>query len=181
MKRPGSARSDQPSASIAWPVLLGLVVGLTLPLILPLSHARAEEAPPAPDAQKTELYSASYDVTWDKLLATLKSFDLSVTAADKDSGKITTVPRRYFKISSAKFPPIQEDYRDTYEVQVTKRPENKTQVQITRKFEMYDRTRPPNGEWMVQQEIKEKTGTSVSEILAALALEIAAAALPSTR
>jgi hypothetical protein len=46
---------------------------------------------------------------------------------------------------------------------------------------MYDRTRPPNGEWMVQQEIKEKTGTSVLEILAALALEIAAAALPSTR
>ncbi len=187
MKQAGLTHSTQPSASMAASIarrlLLGLaLVGLVLPSYVygPLTGAGAEEAP-ATEAQKTELYAASYDVTWDKLLATLKSFDLLVAAADKDGGKASTVPHRYFKISSAKFPPVQEDYRDTYEVQVTKRPENKIQVQITRKFEMYDRTRPPNGEWMVQQTIKEKTGTSVSEILSALALEIAAAALPATR
>jgi len=92
------------------------------------------------------------------------------------------VPSRYFKISSAKFPPVQDDYRDTYDLLVEKHPDNKTtQVQITRKFEIYDRTEPPNGGWVVQKNVKENTGTSVSEILSALALEIAAAALPAAR
>lgn len=179
MKRPGSVRLQQSSGVLFFrPLVLGLAL---FGLLCPFNGARGEDAPPSPDSQKTELYTAGYDLTWDKLLATLKSFDLSVASADKDGGKVTTAPHRYFKISSAKFPPVQEDYRDTYEVQVTKRPENKTQVLITRKFEMYDRTRPPSGEWMLQQSIKEKTGTSISEILSALALELAAAALPTTR
>lgn len=190
MKQAGLTHSTHPPAlmasSIARRLLLGLalaglVVPLYGPLSGPLSAAAAEAAPAAPEAQKTELYSASYDVTWDKLLSTLKSFDLGVAKADKDGGIVSTVPHRYFKISSAKFPPVQEDYRDTYEVLVTKRPENKIQVQITRKFEMYDRTEPPMGGWVVQSAVKEKIGTTVSEILSALALEIAAAALPATR
>jgi len=131
--------------------------------------------------QKAELYPASYDVTWEKLLATLKSFDLGVASAEKDGGKISTVPHRYFKISSAKFPPVQDDYRDTYDIHVEKKADKSTQVQITRKFEMYDRTEPPNGGWVVKSDVMEKTGTTITEILSALALEIAAAALPATR
>jgi len=64
---------------------------------------------------------------------------------------------------------------------VEKKADKSTQVQITRKFEMYDRTRPPNGEWVVQPNVMERTGTTISEILSALALEIAAAALPASR
>jgi hypothetical protein len=178
MTRPGSTRPQQPHYALFIRIfLLGVAV---FGLLLQSANARAEETV-SPETQKTELFTAAYDLTWDKLLVTLKSFDLSVASADKDSGKVSTTPHRYFRISSAKFPPVQEDYRDTYEVQVTKRPENKTQVQITRKFELYDRTRPPSGEWVVQQDVKEKTGTSISEILSALALELAAAGLPAAR
>jgi len=174
MLQPGLACLNHPSSRVR-----GLLLGLALAgVTLSSGIATAADAPPPPDLQKTELYSANYDVTWDKLLATLKSFDLSVATADKDGGKVTTAPNRYFKISSAKFPPVQDDYRDTYEIKVDKRADNKTtQVQITRKFEMYDRAMPPMGGWAVQQDVKEKTGTSIDEILSALALEIAAASL----
>jgi hypothetical protein len=180
MKQPGVVRITYRS-SVWWHLLLGLaLVGLLL------SRGRTNAAdtpppqPPSPELQKTEVLSATYDVTWDKLMHTLESFDLGVAKSDKEKGTIVTVPRRYFKISSAKFPPVQEDYRDTYDVHVEKHADNKTtQVQITRKFEMYDRNEPPMGGWVVQKDVKEKTGTSVTEILSALALEIAAAALPA--
>jgi hypothetical protein len=180
MRHPGLAYMERRAAIFRHLLLVVALVGL------PLSQINAGAAdtppPPSPELQKSELYSASYDVTWDKLLNTLKSFELGVAKADKEGGKISTVPRRYFKISSAKFPPVQDDYRDTYDLIIEKHPDNKTtQVQITRKFEMYDRTEPPNGGWVVQKTVKENTGTSVSEILSALALEIAAAALPAAR
>jgi len=182
MRQPALACVRQRS-SIAWHLLLGVAL-----LGLLISRSRADAAdnpppsPPSPEVQKTEVFSATYDMTWDKLLSTLKSFDLSVATADKDGGKISTVPHRYFKISSAKFPPVQDDYRDTYDVHVEKRADSKsTQVQITRKFEIYDRNEPPAGGWVVQPNVKEKTGTSVSEIFSALALELAAAALPAAR
>lgn len=167
--------------SVCWRLLLGLAL-----VVLLLSRGRTYAAetpppqPPSPELQKTEVFSASYDVTWDKLMHTLESLDLGVAKSDKEKGTIVTAPRRYFKISSAKFPPVQEDYRDTYDFQIEKRKDNKsTQVEVKRKFEMYDQSMPPAGGWAVQKEVKEKTGTSVSEIFSALALEIAAAALPA--
>jgi len=180
MKQPGLAYVEQRAAFFRHLLLVVALVGL----LLSRSSTDAADTPPPPppESQKSEIFSASYDITWDKLLSTLKSFDLGVAKADKEGGKISTVPSRYFKISSAKFPPVQDDYRDTYDLLVEKHPDNKTtQVQITRKFEIYDRTEPPNGGWVVQKNVKENTGTSVSEILSALALEIAAAALPAAR
>jgi hypothetical protein len=179
MKQPSLVRITHRS-SVCWRLLLGLAL---LGLLLSRGRIHAAEtpppSPPSPELQKTEVFSASFDVTWSKLTHTLESFDLGIAKSDKEKGTIATVPRRYFKISSAKFPPVQEDYRDTYDILVEKRPDNKTtQVQITRKFEMYDRNEPPAGGWVVQRDVKEKTGTTVSEILSALALEIAAAELP---
>jgi hypothetical protein len=168
-------------SAVCWRLLFGLAL---LGLFLSGGRTYAAEAPPpqnpSPELQKTEVFSASYDLTWDKLTHTLESFDLGVAKSDKEKGTIVTVPHRYFKISSAKFPPVQDDFRDTYDFQIEKLKDNKsTQVEVKRKFEMYDRNMPPAGGWAVQTEVKEKTGTSVSEIFSALALEIAAAALPA--
>jgi len=160
----------------AWLLMIWVVVAPSL--------AAAQEAKPAPEPPPppSQTYSAGYDLVWEKLLTTLKSFDvLAVASSDKESGKITTVPYRYFKIFSAKFPPVQEDYRDTYELLAEKRPEKGTQVQIKRKFEFYDRTRPPNGEWVQRESAPAKIGITPEEIFAALALELAAATLPASR
>jgi hypothetical protein len=170
-------------STACWRLLLGLAM---LGLLLSPNPALAADAPaakpPSPEVQKSEVFTASFDATWDKLLSTLKSFDLGVAQSDKEKGTIATVPHRYFKISSAKFPPVQDDYRDTYDIRVEKQANNKsTQVQITRKFEIYDRTVPPAGGWVVQKDVTTNTGTSISDIFSALALELAAAALPASR
>jgi len=170
-------------ATVCWRLFLKLaVLGLLLSGGTALAADTPAAKPPSPEVQKSEVFSANYDVTWDKLLSTLKSFDLGVAQSDKEKGTIATVPHRYFKIISAKFPPVQDDYRDTYEIRVEKQANNKsTQVQVTRKFEMYDRTVPPAGGWVDQQNVPANTGTSISDIFSALALELAAAALPASR
>ncbi|HUJ79038.1 MAG TPA: hypothetical protein VLY45_01840 [Nitrospiria bacterium] len=183
MKQPGLAWFVDHS-SVCRFLLLGVAL---FGLSLSDGRALAAEAPPpakppSPEVQKSEVFSANFDATWDKLLSTLKSFDLAVAQSDKEKGTIATAPHRYFKITSAKFPPVQDDYRDTYDIKIEKRTDKKTtQVQITRKFEIYDRTVPPAGGWVVQQNVPANTGTSISEIFSALGLELAAAALPAAR
>lgn len=162
-------------------VLAGFLIAGLWPLAGELA---AQETKPAAEqpAIPTQNFAAGYDLVWDKLLVTLKSFDvLAVTNADKAAGKMMTAPYRYFKISSAKFPPVQDDYRDTYELFVEKKADKNTQVQIKRKFEFYDRTKPPNGDWVQREDIPNKAGISSSDIFNALNLEIAAAGLPAAR
>ncbi|MEW6324016.1 MAG: hypothetical protein AB1515_01370 [Nitrospirota bacterium] len=165
-------------------IQMGLAAGLLSAwMMLSGGLVAAQDAKPAADPPPVpaQTFSAGYEVVWDKLLATFKSFELAVASSDKDNGKMATVPHRYFKISSAKFPPVQEDYRDTYDVQVEKKADKSTQVQIKRKFEFYDRTKLPNGDWVQRDPAPEKTGISPNDIFAALALEIAAAGLPAAR
>lgn len=145
-----------------------------------LPGASAEEASPPP-SPPSQTFNAGYDLVWDKLLDTLKSLEIEAATKDKDGGVIKTVPHRYFKISSAKFPPVQDDYRDTYEIKLEKQADKKTTVvTIKRKFEFYDRAQPPMGGWAERQPMAEKIGVSVEDIFATLSLELAAAAL-STR
>src|SRR3990172_8441952 len=156
----------------------GLAVAIGL--VWCASSMAADEPKPAEPPVPSKVFSANRDVVWDKLVSTFKSFDIGVASADKDGGKLTTVPRRYFKILSAKFPPVQEDYRDTYDVMVDKQ-DKQTKVEIKRKFEFYDRAKPPNGDWAQPSAIPDKVGISPGEILSALELEIAAAAIPANR
>jgi hypothetical protein len=156
-----------------------------LALYLPIAPSGAAESPPPPapsaPAVPTQSFPASFELVWEKLLVTLTSLELAPATTDKENGKLTTVPRRYFKIASAKFPPIQDDYRDTYDVLVEKQPDKTVKVQIKRKFEFYDRTQPPMGGWAQANPTGQKIGINEDEIFSALSLELAAAALQTTK
>jgi len=107
-----------------------------------------------------ETFAGSLDTVWETLLEVLKGYDFPIASSDKSTGIITTVTKRYFKILSAKFPPIQHDYRDTYTLKVIPA-ETSTKVQIQRKFEVYD-TQSKN--WVEGDPHKEKAGINVESL-----------------
>ena len=159
-------------------LLAALITGSSAFQIQPASAA--EDSPTQiPPPLPSQTFAAPYALVFEKLLVSIKSLELSVAKKDKDGGKITTTTYRYFKIFSAAFPPVQEDYRDTYEIQLEKAPDKQTVVTIKRKFEYYDRSMPPMGGWAVRE--PDATGVSVGDIFSTLDLELAAAALSTAQ
>ena len=121
-----------------------------------------------------DTFTEDQAVVWEKLLQVLKDHDLFVASSDKSAGTLTTVPRRYFKILSAKFPPVERDYRDTYTINVTSTGSS-TKVQIQRKFEVHD-THANN--WVDGDPTKEKVGIGAENLLEALRIRLAEATPP---
>ena len=107
-------------------------------------------------------------VLWEKLLQVLKDYDLSIASSDKSAGTLTTVPKRYFKILSAKFPPVERDYRDTYTMNVTSAGSS-TKVQIQRKFEVHD---SHANNWVDGDPVQDKVGISAENLLEALRVRL---------
>ena len=129
------------------------------------AHPKSTEKPDSAIASIPEgTFTGEQAVVWEKLLQVLKDYDLSVATSDKSTGTLTTVPKRYFKILSAKFPPVERDYRDTYTINVTSAGAS-TKVQIQRKFEVHD-THANN--WLDGDPAKEKVGIGAENFLEAL-------------
>lgn len=114
-------------------------------------------------------FPGDQSVVWEKLLEVLKAHDLPIATSDKSAGTLTTGPKRYFKISSAKFPPVEQDYRDTYTINVAATGSS-TRIQIQRKFEIYD-TGAKN--WMDGDPVKEKVGIGAENLFNALTVRLA--------
>lgn len=119
-------------------------------------------------------FTGDQAVVWEKLLQVLKDHDLSIASSDKSAGTLTTVPRRYFKILSARFPPVERDYRDTYTINVTSAGSS-TKIQIQRKFEVHD-TQANN--WVDGDPAKEKVGIAPENLLEAVRVRLAEATTP---
>ncbi len=132
------------------------------------STPSAPAASPPPPAGSRVLTVAPNDL-WDHVLAVLKEKGLSVANADKDAKKITTATYKYFRIFSAKFPPIEKDYRDTYTITINAEPggSKASKVMVDRAFEMYD---PAAKTWVAGDPVKENAGISADEILEAVEL-----------
>jgi hypothetical protein len=150
---------------------LSLFIGF-LYLLLLSGHGLAEEAtskppekasPPTPPIPE-ETFASSLDTVWEGLLDLFKGYDFPVSGSDKSTGTISTATKRYFKILSAKFPPVEHDYRDTYTVKVIPA-ESSTKVQIQRKFELYDNQ---SKNWVEGDPLKEKAGISVETLFETL-------------
>ena len=135
------------------------------------SSKSTEKAPsPAPSVPE-ETFGGSLDTVWETLLEVLKGYDLFIASSDKSTGTIATATKRYFKILSAKFPPVEQDYRDTYTLKVIPA-ESSTKVQIQRKFEVYD-TQSKN--WVEGDPHKEKAGINVESLFETLKQRLAQA------
>lgn len=157
-------------------------------------HAQAPAAPAqAPVAPLNEhVFAAKFDEVWSAAQTYLKSrsVPIPIASAEKDpeapkdapKGTISTTPHRYFKISSATFPPRQQDYRDTYTVTVTglpkgppppnppvpgvaplpaDKPVDLTKVKVERKFELFDKKAKG---WVEGDPAKEKAGISAGDL-----------------
>jgi uncharacterized lipoprotein len=135
-----------------------------------LTEKTSPQTPSVPE----ETFPGNLDMVWDVLLEVLKGNDLPIASSDKSAGTITTTPKRYFKILSAKFPPVEQDYRDTYTLKVTQ-VESSTKVQIQRKFEVYDNQ---SKNWVEGDPHKEKAGISVESLLETLKQRLAQAKSP---
>ena len=116
--------------------------------------------PPVPE----ETFTGGLDNVWEGLLDLFKGYDFHVSSSDKSTGTISTTTKRYFKILSAKFPPVEHDYRDTYTIKVIP-VESSTKVQIQRKFELYDNQ---SKNWVEGDPYKEKAGISVEMLFETL-------------
>ncbi len=100
----------------------------------------------------------------------LKKNEIPVATSDKDGGKITTKTKRYFRIYSASFPPVQKDYRDTYTLLLKKGENNSTLLEIDRKFEVHDKNK---NQWVKGDPLKEKEGLSEERIFKEIDLLLA--------
>ena len=127
------------------------------------SKAIDKAAPPVVTVPE-ETFSGNLDTIWENLSEVLKGYDFPIANSDKSAGTLNTVTRRYFKILSAKFPPVEQDYRDSYAIKVIA-VESSTKVQIQRKFETYDHNAK---NWVEGDPAKEKTGITVESIFEAL-------------
>ncbi len=127
------------------------------------SKATDKAAPPVVTVPE-ETFSGNLDAVWENLVEVLKGYDFPIANSDKSAGTLNTVTRRYFKILSAKFPPVQQDYRDSYAIKVIA-VESSTKVQIQRKFETYDHH---TQNWVEGDHAKEKAGITVESIFEAL-------------
>ncbi len=153
-----------------------LTLGIAIIYLFTGALGWAEEAPKNPEktappavSVPEETFSGNLDTVWENLVEVLKSYDFPVANSDKPAGTLNTVTRRYFKILSAKFPPVEHDYRDSYSIKVIPA-ESSTKVQIQRKFETYDNN---TKNWVVGDPAKEKTGLTVESIFEALRLRLA--------
>jgi hypothetical protein len=151
--------------------IISLVITVGQGLAQEASSKSTEKAlAPIPSVPE-ETFSGSLDTVWETLLDVLKGYDLPIASSDKSTGTITTATKRYFKILSAKFPPIQHDYRDTYTLKVIPA-ESSTKVQIQRKFEMYDNQ---SKNWVEGDSGKEKAGINVESLFETLKKRLAQA------
>jgi hypothetical protein len=130
---------------------------------------KENEQPPLP----SKTFTADFNLVWDKVVETLKANDFPLASSDKDSGKMTTVTKKYFRILSANFPPIEKDYRDTYVIQLSKAGDKSTRAEIERKFEIHN---SKTNAWDVGDPHKEKEGLSEEDIFKAIQLQLAGAA-----
>jgi hypothetical protein len=143
-----------------------ILFGLGLIFLMDTGSVMAQDAPskpspaPAAPAVPEETFEAKFDLVYEKLLSILKEHDLPISSADKEKGTISTGTKRYFKIFSATFPPVQSDYRDTYKINVVPA-SSATKVQIERKFEIYDSSAK---NWVDGNPQKENAGLSVENI-----------------
>lgn len=133
------------------------------------------DAPVSPSVTIPEAnFPGNLDTVWEKLLEVLKNHEIPIASADKATGTLNTATTRYFKITSAKFPPVQADYRDTYTIQVTSTG-SATKVQIQRKFEVYD---PKARNWVEGNPTGEKVGVSAEDLFETLKTLLAEAKSP---
>jgi hypothetical protein len=161
----------------------------------PATSLAEDAAPPPPE----RVYAAKLDEVWDAVQTFLKTraLPIPVFSAEKDTGVITTLPQRYFKIASATFPPRQQDYRDTYTLTVTAMPKGPpppnppipgmaplpkdkpvelTKLQVVRKFEKYDNKTKA---WVDMNPSKESPGVSVQDIFDGVQLQLTPPPPPS--
>lgn len=129
------------------------------------THKTPEKAPPTVSVPE-ETFSGNLDTVWENLVEVLKSYDFTVANSDKAAGTLNTNTRRYFRILSAKFPPVEQDYRDSYAIKVIPA-DSSTKIQIQRKFETYDSN---TKNWIEGDPAKEKAGLAVESIFEALRL-----------
>jgi len=153
-----------------------LTIGITVLYLLAGTLGWAEEAQKAPEKSAPppvsvpeETFSGKLDTVWENLVEVLKGYDFPVANSDKSAGTLNTITRRYFKILSAKFPPVEHDYRDSYAIKVIPA-ESSTKVQIQRKFETYDSN---TKNWVEGDPAKERAGLAVESIFEALRLRLA--------
>ena len=130
------------------------------------AQEKAIDKPPLP----SKTFESEFSLVWDGVLETLKKNDFPLAKIDKESGKITTKTKRYFRIFSAKFPPVERDYRDTYEILLSKEENKSTRVEIKRKFEIHDNQKR---KWVQGDPQKEKAGLSEDIIFRDIQLQIA--------
>lgn len=167
-----------------WGAFAVFAISLGLPCA-----AGAQNASPAAAEQ---VFAAKFDEVWSAAQTFLKTrpMPIPIGSAEKDpeaakdapKGVITTLPHRYFKISSATFPPRQQDYRDTYTVTVTglpkgppppnppvpgvaplppDKPVDLTKVRVERKFERFDKKAKG---WVDGDPSKERAGVSATDL-----------------
>ena len=130
------------------------------------AQEKANDKPPLPSMT----FESEFSLVWDGVLETLKRIDFPLAKSNKESGKITTKTKRYFRIFSAEFPPVQRDYRDTYEIFLTKEKNKSTRVEIKRKFEIHDNQKR---QWVQGDPQREKAGLSEDLIFRDIQLQIA--------
>ena len=142
---------------------------VTLFFRAPAAMAQEKGAAPPPPLP-SKVYQAELPLIWDKVLETLKKNDIPIKSSDKDGGKITTHTKRYFRILSANFPPVQKDYRDTYVLSLQKKEGKSTVLKIDRKFEVHDKN---SKQWVKGDPNIEKEGLSEEDIFQEVELLIA--------
>lgn len=166
----------------------GAFAVFAISLGLPCTVGAQNAAPAAAE----HVFAAKFDEVWSAAQTFLKTrpMPIPIGSAEKDpeaakdapKGVITTLPHRYFKISSATFPPRQQDYRDTYTVTVTglpkgppppnppvpgvaplppDKPVDLTKVTVERKFERFDKKAKG---WVDGDPSKERAGVSVADL-----------------
>ncbi len=174
-----------------WLAFGGVALGVLCACAVRAQPPAAAPAQVPPAAPLTEhVFAAKFDEVWSAAQTFLKMRSVPITSAEKDpeapkdapKGIISTTPNRYFKISSAAFPPQQQDYRDTYTVTVTAlpkgppppnppvpgvaplpadKPVDLTKVKVERKFEKFDKKAKG---WVDGDPLKEKAGVSVADL-----------------
>jgi hypothetical protein len=181
-----------------WLAFAVLAIG---PIFPPAAGA---QAPPSASAE--HVFAAKFDEVWSAAQTFLKTrpMPIPIGSAEKDpeadknapKGVIATLPHRYFKISSATFPPRQQDYRDTYTVTVTglpkgppppnppvpgvaplppDKPVDLTKVKVERKFEMFDKKAKG---WVDADPAKEHAGVSAAELFQGIQYQLTPPPLP---
>lgn len=130
------------------------------------AQEKANDKPPIP----SKTFESDFSLVWDGVLETLKKNEFSIKKSNKEKGKITTKTKRYFRILSANFPPIELDYRDTYKILLIKEGDENTRVEIKRKFEIHD---DQKRKWVKGDPKKEKAGLSEDVLFREIELQLA--------